>query len=176
MKPAISLTLAVLVVATAALLARQAPAVTGPVAFVSAQRIQAETADGKALVARLQTLQRERTADIRAKQQALEATRSQVPMAKDDATRARLQGQESQQRADLEKALTQSQTDVQAMQRQGSAELAGKVRGALQEILKGSPAVQVVLNGDSSVVWAQPGHDLTAAVVAHMDAQKPKPQ
>ncbi len=176
MKPAISLTIVVLVAATAVGLARQTPAATGPVAFVSAQRIQAETAEGKALVARLQTLQRERTADIRARQQALEATRSQLPMAKDDATRTRLQGQEALQRADFEKALAQSQTDMQALQRQGSAELAGKVRGALQEILKGSPAVQVVLNADTSVVWAQPGHDLTAAVVAHMDAQKPKPQ
>ena len=63
----------------------------GPVAYVSSQRISSETADGKAGIARLQALQRERTTDARTKQQALEATRRQLAAAEGD-ERVRLRG------------------------------------------------------------------------------------
>ena len=60
-------------------LAQPRPAqAVGPVAYVSSQRISNETAEGKAGIARLQAMQRERTADARTKQQALEATRKQL--------------------------------------------------------------------------------------------------
>ena len=51
---------------------------SGPVAFVVSQRISNETTEGKAGIARMQALQRERTADARTKQEALQATRRQI--------------------------------------------------------------------------------------------------
>ncbi len=147
----------------------------GPVAYVSSQRISNETSDGKAGVARLQTLQRERAAAVRTKQQALETTRQQMTLAKDDAARVRLRAEEQQQRTELERAAAQSQADFLALQRQVSAEVATKVKAALQEVVKGTE-VQVVLNGESSVVWAAPGLDLTSAVIERMNAQPSAPR
>ena len=98
--------LAVTVLGAIAVGLAQPRAVTalGPVAYVSSQRISNETADGKAGIARLQTLQRERAAAVRTKQQALETTRQQMTLAKDDAARVRLRAEEQQQRTELERA------------------------------------------------------------------------
>jgi len=58
---------------------QQRPAApSGPVAFVVSQRISNETSEGKAGIARMQALQRERTAEARTKQEALQATRRQI--------------------------------------------------------------------------------------------------
>jgi len=153
---------------------RVAPA-TGPVAYVSSQRISNETVDGKAGVARLQALQRERAADVRSKQQVLEATRRQLQSVQDEAGRARLQTQEQQQRTEFEQAVTKAQADIQALQRQISGELATKVKAVLEQVVKGT-GVQVVLNGESSVVWAAQGLDLTSQVIEQLNAQSSAPR
>ncbi len=169
--------LAVTVLGAIAVGLAQPRAVTapGPVAYVSSQRISNETADGKAGVARLQTLQRERAADVRTRQQALETTRQQMTLAKDDAARVRLRAEEQQQRTELERAAAQSQADFLSLQRQVSAEVATKVKAAVQEVVKGTE-VHLVLNGESSVVWAAPGLDLTSAVIERMNAQPSAPR
>ena len=146
---------------------RPAPA-AGPLAYVSAQRISAETTEGKAGLARVQALQRERTADVRTKQQALETTRRQLTTAQADA-RTRLQTQEQQQRSELELAIARAQADIQSTQRQVSADLLAKVRTVVGEVVKGRDT-QVVLNLETAVVWAAPRLDLTDAVIAHMNA------
>ena len=155
-------------------LAQQGPApASGPVAFVSSQRISNETVEGKAGMARLQTLQRERMADARTKQQTLEATRKQLASAQGD-ERSRLQTQEQQQRGEFERAVAQSQTDIQALQRQISLELTPKVKAAVEQVVK-STGVQVVLSGENTIVWSAPGLDLTSRVIEQMNASAPRP-
>lgn len=145
---------------------RQSPA--GAIAYVSAQRITNETTEGKAGVARVQALQRELGDDVRLKQQALETTRSQLPMAQADA-RPRLQAQEQQQRSDLERAAIRAQADLQALQRQVSADALIRVKNVVSEIVKGGD-IKVVLNLETAVIWAAPSLDLTDAVIARMNA------
>jgi Skp family chaperone for outer membrane proteins len=154
---------------------QRVPPATGPVAYVSSQRISNETADGKAGMARLQALQRERATDVRTKQQALEATRRQLQSVQDDAGRARLQTQEQLQRTEFEQAVTKAQTDIQNQQRRISAELGTKVKTILEEVVKGS-GVQMVVSGDNVVVWTAPGLDLTAIVIEKMNAQPSAPR
>jgi len=156
--------------------AQQRPAPPGgPIAHVSSQRISNETSDGKAGIARLQAAQRDRAADVRAKQQALETTRQQITMAADDAARVRLRADEQRLRTELERAVAQSQTDLQTMQRQVSAEVATKVKAALEEVVKGT-GVQVVLNNETAIVWSAPGLDLTSQVIEKMNAQASAPR
>ena len=138
------------------------------VAYVSAQRISAESAEGKAGVARVQALQKERGADVREKQQALETTRSQLALAQPDG-RARLQALEQQQRTEFERAVARAQADIQGLQRQVSADVLTRVRGVVGEVVKGRD-IQVVLNLETAVVWAAPSLDLTDAVIARMNA------
>jgi Skp family chaperone for outer membrane proteins len=147
----------------------------GPIALVSTQRISNETSDGKAGIARLQAAQRDRAADVRTKQQALETTRQQITLAADDAARVRLRADEQRLRTELERAVAQSQTDLQTMQRQVSAEVTTKVKAALDEVVKGT-GVQVVLNNETAVVWSAPGLDLTSQVIEKMNAQAAAPR
>ena len=147
---------------------------SGPVAYVVTQRISNETTEGKAGIARIQALQRERTADARTRQETLQATRRQIDATKDSAERTRLQAQEQQQRTDLEKAVNQSQVDLQNLQRQISNELGVKVKAALGDVVKGT-GVQVVLSADTTVVWAAQGLDLTSPVIERLNAQAASP-
>jgi Skp family chaperone for outer membrane proteins len=147
----------------------RAAVAAGPVATVSAQRIALESTVGKASRARVQALQQERADDVRTKQQALEAIRRQLAQAGDASQRPSLQAQEQTQRAELERAAVKAQMDVQALDRQINAELLGKVRQAVGDVIKGRN-IQVVLNADSAVIWAAPDLDLTADVIQRLNS------
>jgi Skp family chaperone for outer membrane proteins len=148
---------------------------TGPMAYVSSQRVSNETVAGKAGLARLQAMQRERAADVRTKQQALEATRRQLQSVQDEAGRARLQTQEQQQRTEFEQAVTKAQTDIQSLQRLISAELGTKLKAVIEEVVKGT-GVQMVLTGENTLVWAAPGLDLSSIVIEKLNAQSSAPR
>jgi len=144
-----------------------APRATSQVAYISGQRILAESRDAKADFARLPALQKERATALRAKQQALEATRQKLAQA-DGPTRLQLQQQELEQRTDLERSTVQAQTDLQALQRQLDADLKIKVKAVVEELVKGKN-IQVVLN-DTTVIWAAPDTDLTTSVIERLNA------
>jgi Skp family chaperone for outer membrane proteins len=152
---------------------RSAPP-SGPIAFVVSQRISNETAEGKAGIARIQALQRERTAEVRTKQEALQTIRRQLDATQDAAERTRLQTQEQQQRTDLERVVSQTQVDVQNLQRQISNELGVKVKTVIAELVKGT-GVQVVLSADTTIVWAAQGLDLTSPVIERLNASAASP-
>jgi Skp family chaperone for outer membrane proteins len=171
----VPLCLAIAVPAVAAGALQQQPAPpSGPVAFVVSQRISNETTEGKAGIARMQALQRDRTADARTRQEALQATRRQIDATQNAAERTRLQAQEQQQRTELEKAVNQSQVDLQNLQRQISNELGVKVKAAIQDVVKGT-GVQLVLSADTTVVWSAQGLDLTSPVIQRLNAQAAAP-
>lgn len=152
-------------------LAAQAPSRPGGIGYVSTQRITDETTEGKASVARVQAFQRDAAAEVREKQRALEATRSQLPLAQ-AAARSQLEQQEQRQRVELERAVQKAQADVQALQREASGAVVANVRKAVEHVVRGRN-IQVVLNYESSVVWAAPGVDLTNEVIARMNATPP---
>jgi len=153
----------------------QAPAASpATVGYVNGQRIFAESNDGKAEVARMQTIQQQKANELRAKQQALEAVRQQLAQAQDATARVQLLQQEQQLRTDLERAATQTQTELQALQRQVQADVLSRLKPVVEGLAK-AQNVQLVLNGDTAVIWAAPGLDLTSAVIERMNKPGPKP-
>jgi len=144
--------------------------VTSPIAYVSAQRIMAEFPEARADVARLQAMQQQKATALRAQQQALESTRQQLANAADGAARVQLQQQEQQQRTDLERATAQAQADLQTLQRQINTDLQAKVKVVVEDLVK-AQNIQLVLNGDSAVIWAASSTDLTPAVIERLNAK-----
>lgn len=140
------------------------------VAYVSPGRIYAESVHGRGEMARLQTLQQQKTTEIRTKQQAMQATRQQMTAATDGPARAELLQKESQQRAELEQLAQQTQVEFQTMQREINNELQRRVRVVLDELMK-TQNYQMVLNGDTGVMWSNPELDLTTAVIRRMNGQ-----
>jgi len=146
------------------------PTATGRIAYVSGQRIIAESAELKAAFGQLPALQKERATALRAQQQTIEETRQQLAQATDGATRLQLQQKETQQRAELERSTAQAQADLQKLQAQLDTELKSKVKAVIAELVKGQN-VELVLN-DSVVIWAPPENDLTAAVIERFNAKR----
>ena len=144
------------------------------VVYVSGQRISAESAAGRAGTARLQAMQAERSAQIRARQQALETTRKQLAGATTPEERARLTQQETTERTDIDRAAIQMQQELQKLQNEISGELRQKIVAVLNEVLKGTK-VEMVANLETAVVWAAPGLDITSLVLEKMNATAPRP-
>jgi Skp family chaperone for outer membrane proteins len=151
----------------------QAQAVKTPsaVAFVSASRILSESTAGKAEATKMQTLQQQKTAELRAKQQTLEATRQQLATTADAGQRLELQQKEIQQRTDLERSTQQAQVDFQTLQREVNTELQRRVRAVLDDLMK-TQSYQLVINSDLTTMWASPDLDLTTAVIGRMNEGK----
>lgn len=142
---------------------------TGSVAYVSGQRLSTESIEGKAGQARLEAMRQEKANELRIRQQALEATRQQLALVAGGKEKLDLQQREQQQRADLDRATVQAQTDLQNLQRQLTVELQPKVRSALDDVVKGTD-IQIVVQLETAVVWAAPGLDLTTAVLERLNA------
>jgi len=140
------------------------------VAYVNPNRVLNESAHGRSEISRLQALQQRKNTELRTKQQTLEATRTQLAQATDPAARTRLQQQEQEQRTDLERSSQAAQTELQALQREINVGMVQRVKTALDEIMKTQP-YQLVLNGDTSVIWSAGEVDLTAAVVGRLNGQ-----
>jgi Skp family chaperone for outer membrane proteins len=136
-------------------------------AVLSSQRISSQSIEGRAGQERLQSLQRQRAAELRQKQQVLEETRRQIA---DAGSTEELKQLESKQRADLDLATVQAQTEFQTTQREVTLALQAKVRIVLDELLKGT-SVLVVLQSEGNIIWTAPGVDLTDAVIARLNAK-----
>jgi Skp family chaperone for outer membrane proteins len=148
----------------------QAPKPPSPVAYVNANRVLNESTHGRAEFARLQALQQQKNGELRTKQQALEATRQELAKNPDPAKRTELLLQEQQQRTDFERSSQQAQTEMQTLQREVNTDMQQRVKAALDEIMK-TQSYDMVLNGDTSVMWASPQTDLTAAVVGRLNGR-----
>ena len=119
---------------------------------------------------RLEEVRRQGTADLQSRQNAIEDTRQKLAEAAPGSEREGLLRQMQQQQVELARTSQQAQSDFQNLQRQIAAELQPQVRSALDDLLKGT-TVQIVLQRETAVVWATADADLTAAVIARMDAK-----
>lgn len=150
------------------------PAKIPGVVYVSSNRVMNEAVSTRTELARVQSMQQQRNAELRAKQQAIDATRLQIAQATDAETRARLVKQDQEQRADLERSQQQAQADLQRLQREVQAEVQTRVRDAIAEMAK-TQDIRLVVNQDTTVVWAAPGMDITSTLIDRLNAAAPKP-
>ena len=141
------------------------------VAYVSLQRIVSESPRWKAQFDQVPAMQKQKAAEIRAKQQSLETTRQGL-VTTDGNERVKLQDQERRQRAEVEREALQAQNDIQSLQRRLNADLQKNVKAVVDQLIQGR-SVDVVLT-DSAIVWAAPGADLTAEVIERLNATSPK--
>lgn len=140
------------------------------VAYVSSQRVLNEVAVARTELAKVQALQAQKNSELRAKQQAIDALRKQIADASDAATRAQLMKQEDEHRQELQRSAQQAQTELQQLQREIQVSLQTKVKAATEELSK-TQNLKIVLNSDTTVVWAAPGFDVTNQLIDKMNAQ-----
>jgi len=144
----------------------------GDIAYVSGQRILAESNEAKAANARLDQMRRTRSADLLAKQKALEATHQQLVQLGgvfNSSKRTAVAADEERQRAELKKATDDAQQEYQVAQRTAQVELT-KHLGEVVAAFARDRKLRFVLNSDAAIMWAAPGTDLTAEVLAKLNA------
>lgn len=140
------------------------------VAFVNVNRLMNETTHGRGEAGRLQTLQQQRSTDLRNRQAGLETLRQQIAATTDSAERQPLAQKEAQQRTEFERAVQQATLDMQNLQREINTDMQRRTRAILDELMKTQP-YQLVLNADTSLLWSNPELDLTSAVIGRMNGQ-----
>jgi Skp family chaperone for outer membrane proteins len=148
------------------------PQKTPPIAYISLQQIASQATEAKAATARLDSLRLERAREIAAKERDLEATRLKIANAGgvfQGSARSELQQQEQRERTEVQQLTQKAQADYQALQRELQTTMRKKVSVILDDIAR-QRGLQVVLNEENAVMWAQPGADLTAEVVARLNA------
>ena len=145
------------------------------VAYFSSQRLLNEVASARTELARIQAMQQQKNNELRTKQQAIEATRQEYASATDSEARTRLLKQEQDQRADFDRSVQQAQADIQRLQRDVQAEVQAQVKGSIEKLSR-AHGFKMVLNADTSVVWASPGMDVTNLIIDALNAESaPKP-
>lgn len=161
-------------IAALALLPSAEAAQPRAVGYVSMQMVLNEATETKAAAERIKATQQQKAGDLRVKQQALEETRRQLGEPAGLFQGKRLREQEERQRIQLEQATAQAQQELQTLQQQIQRELRARLKTVLDELAR-RHGLELVLNHDTSVLWAAPGLDLTAAVVERLNATVPAP-
>lgn len=157
----------------------QAPSTeAAKIAFVSPNRLVAESPAVRAVVARFQATQQEKATALKTRQAALEQTRRKLAAAGSSAERAELEKQAARQQEELQKASSQAQADLQASQREMQTALQAHLRPVLDELAE-TRQIDAFLNADVGVLWSRRSLDLTPVVIERLNATpqqgSPKP-
>lgn len=147
------------------------------VGFVNLQAIAQLSAEGKAAAGRVNTLAQkkqteaaDRTKALQANQQKLETSGSVMS----EAARAQLQKEIDRQQVDAQRFEQDAQAELQELQQELQQQFQARLMPVLEALAK-EKSLQVLFSaGDSGVIWAEPGIDLTLEAVKRLDAA-PKP-
>ena len=146
------------------------------IGYVKMSRLLSESAEARQWAAKIETLRQERQRDLTAQERDLQQTRVALAQAGglfSASKRATLQQQEARQRAELERSTRQAQADIQALQRQMQDTLRGEWNAILDDLAK-ERGLEMVVNQETTVVWAPSGQDLTDLVLKRLAANSPE--
>jgi outer membrane protein len=144
----------------------------------SPQRAFSESAEGKAGIARLTALQEKRASEIAEKNKALQAQEQALQAALSllrEEDRIRRTKDLDKFRIDVQRFIQDAQAEVTGVQREVETAFLARLRPAIEQVAK-ERGLQLVVNlDDGTVVWSDPGIDITREVVerlARADAPK----
>jgi Skp family chaperone for outer membrane proteins len=157
----------------------QAPFPTGAkYAFVNIQRIAAESAQGKALSSRVQTLNTQKVNELNEKNKALQAAQQKLESGAsvlNEAARSQLEKDIDRQQTDIQRFTDDAQKDVQELQNELQAEFQQKLGPVIQQVAQ-EKKLEILFSAlDAGIVWADAGLDLTTEVIRRFDAANPAP-
>jgi len=147
-------------------------------AFVNIQRIANESAEGKAATARInalvqrkQTEGADRTKQLQAAQQKLEAGGSVLS----ENARGQLQKEIDRLTVDIQRFNEDAQEEVTALQNEAQGEFQTKLVPVIQQVARERGLLAVFSAADSGVIWGEPGLDISVDIIKRFDAANPVP-
>ena len=144
--------------------------------YVQLQTVAQESAQGKALSAKVQALQDQRMKELQEKDKQLKAAQDKLEKGTtvlNESARSQLQLDIERQTRDFQRAQEDAQQELQALTQQLQNEFGRVLLPAIAVVAK-EKQVHFVFDADQSgLVWADPSMDLTMDVVRVLDASGP---
>lgn len=143
---------------------------------LSPQRAFAESAEGKAGMARLSALEGKQAREIAARNQTLEARQHALEEKSGSLTESarREQTREVEKfRVDVQRFIQEAQAELVGAQREIESAFLVKLRPAVEQVAKTRQLLLVVNLDAESVVWVDPAADITSEVVKQLAASEP---
>ena len=142
------------------------------VGFVNLQAIAQLSVEGKAAATKVNALAQKKQTEAADKAKALQANQQKLDTSggvMSDAARTQLQKEIERQTVDGQRFEQDAQAELNELQGQLQQEFQAKLIPVL-EVLSKEKGLQVLFSaGDSGVIWAEPGIDLTLEAVARLD-------
>jgi len=140
-------------------------------AYINIQRIAGESAEGKASSGRLEALRTKKANELNDKNKQLEAQQAkQKSSVMSDDARAQVQRDIDKLTVDIQRMTQDAQQELQDMQNELQLEFQRKVAPIIQAVATEKSVQMLFSQGDSGLVWADAGLDLTAEVIRRFDA------
>jgi Skp family chaperone for outer membrane proteins len=147
------------------------PPVAFRVACFSPQRAFSESADGKAVIARLTVLQNEKAREIDEKNKALQAREQALAQSASllsESARAERTNEVQKFRVDVQRFIEDAQAELLRIQRDAENAFTVKLEPALTKVAQ-DKGLQMVFNVDEgAVAWFDPSLDITSDVVRQL--------
>jgi outer membrane protein len=149
------------------------------IAFVDIQVIASNSAEGKAATARIQELEKKKTAELTDKNKALQAaqeklTKSQSVMS--DPARNQLEKDIERMQRELQFAQTDAQTELTDLRTELQNDFQEKLNPVIEAIRAEKGLLMIFSVRDSGIVAVDLGLDLSAEVIKRFDATKTAPK
>lgn len=140
-------------------------------AFINIQQIAAESADGKAAGQRIEDLRTKKANELNEKNKAIEANQAKLRSAvmTEDA-RALVQKDIDKTQLEIQRMSQDAQTELQELQNELTLDFQRKLGPVISAVAQERGLQLLFSQGDSGLVWADPGLDLTAEVIRRFDA------
>jgi Skp family chaperone for outer membrane proteins len=142
------------------------------IGFVNLQAIAQLSADGKAAAAKVNTLAQKKQTEAADKAKTLQLNQQKLETSgsvMSEAARAQLQKDIERQTVEGQRFEQDAQAELNELQQQLQQEFQAKLMPVL-EMLSKEKGLQVLFSaGDSGLIWAEPGIDLTLEAVNRLD-------
>jgi len=145
------------------------------VGFVNLQAIAQLSADGKSAASKVNALAQKKQTEAADKAKLLQTNQQKLETSggvMSEAARAQLQKDIERQTVEGQRFEQDAQAELNELQQQLQQEFQARLMPVLEAISK-EKGLQVLFSaGDSGVIWAEPGIDLTLEAVKRLDGQK----
>jgi outer membrane protein len=145
-------------------------------AVVNVQAVAAQSVEGKVAAERIKVLQDQKTRELQDKNKALQAAQQKLEQSSgvlSEQARLKLQAEIERQQLDIQRFTEDAQRDVQMLAEQVEAEFQEKLLPVIDRVAREKQVHFVFNAGQSGLIWAEPGMDLTAEVIQAFDAPAP---
>ncbi|MBI2188751.1 MAG: OmpH family outer membrane protein [Acidobacteria bacterium] len=142
-------------------------------AFINIQRIAAESAEGKALAAKVQALNQKKVQELNEKNKQLQAAQQKLETGGsvlNPNALGQLQKEIERMQVDIQRFTEDAQQEVQALQMELQEEFQRKLTPIVQQVAMEKQLHLLFSAADSGLVWADLSLDITSDVIREFDA------